>query len=146
MANDNPRALLACDCYVGQVVFWVMWIDEEDAKQKRRDGDSVFGWYGYRRALSPEIWSDFVERTYRNGTIMLRHYGKAGRVYKCERDAVLSAYRTFCGLQMSDDWHRRDRFCDLAEAARVLGLLDELEEGLHRCLEMRNKRGACYGR
>ena len=142
MAGEHLRVR---DCYVGQRVFWCMWVDQEDADRKRSVGSPVTGWYAYRRGLSPEIWAGVVERLTKSGCIMLRHFGRAGLVYSCEVDAVHDAYRIFCSLHLSDRYSHLVR-PGLEEASRVLRLLCDLEVGCHQAQAAMNLSEVNYGR
>lgn len=152
MAGDAPRRLRARDCYVGQRVYWIMWVDEQDARPKRDwhipEGlrEPVMGWFAYRDGLSPEIWSARVVAAHRNGTIMLDGYGKALSVYACESDAILGEYRAFCSMNMEVGWRGADRLCNLGEASRVLRILAELEYGLHESVRLSTQEEATDGR
>ena len=125
--------LRAKDCYIGQRVFWVMWFDPHDTSEART------GWYGYRAKLSPEIWSSLVERLAGNGSVMLRHYGKALNIYSCEIDAVRAAYQLFCSINLADRGYSTT--CSLGEASRVLRELAELEFGIHAAVSMERNHG-----
>ena len=146
MAGEPQGYLSSRDCYVGQVVYWVMWIDEEDANKKTREGKSYTGRYAYRPGLSPEVWRDRVVSLPRNWSIMLERYGKAHCVSKCELDAVLMEYRSFCSFHLCDPWDRGKNLCDLAEASRVLKMLSDLEEGIHRSHAMTDSMEVTHGR
>jgi hypothetical protein len=125
--------LRAKDCYIGQRVFWVMWFDQQSTSETRKL------WYGYRDQLSPDIVSSVVERLPGNGSIMLRHFGRASNIYSCEIDAVRCAYELFCSI------HLVGRYCfpkcSLGEASRVLRELAELEFGIHAAVSMERNHG-----
>jgi hypothetical protein len=134
------------DCYIGQVVYWVMWVDEEDANWRRERGDPQKGWYGYRRGLSPILWSGRVIALPRNGAIMLEHFGRASCVSKCEIDAVAMECKSFCRWHLCGFPRSEGIICDIREAARVLGLMADLEDGLHRAHAMNNTKEVVHGR
>jgi hypothetical protein len=125
--------LRAKDCYVGQRVFWVMWSDPNDTSESRT------GWYAYRATLSPEIWSSLVERLPGNGSIMLRHYGRASNIYACEIDAVRREYEHFCRRNLGGFGYGPR--CSLGEASRVLRELAELEFGINAAASMESAHG-----
>jgi hypothetical protein len=146
MAGEPQRYLCSRDCYVGQIVYWVMWIDEEDANKKTREGKPYTGCYSYRPGLSPEVWRDRVVSLPKNWSIMLERYGKAYCVSKCELDAVLMEYRSFCSFHLCDRWSNGNKLCDLFEASRVLKMLSDLEEGIHKSHAMTESMEAPHGR
>jgi len=125
--------LRACDCYIGQRVFCVMWCDPNDDSANRK------GWYYYRRGRSPEIWSFVVDRLPRNGSIMLRGCGKAGNVYSCEINAVRGQYELFCQLHLGGGFGRPA--CSLGDASKALRELAELEFGVHASSNMEITHG-----
>lgn len=139
MASCCRSGLSARDCYVGQLVHWVMWVNEDDARYRR----GALGWWSYQDGLSPELWSGLVAKVSRNGTVMLEHYGKPkNAVYACELHAVNGAYEAFCLSNMAV-WPSYRTPCRLGEASRALRLLAQLEYGLH---ESRTRQEVLHGR
>lgn len=113
-------------CYPGQRVYWIMWCDPHDHSEKRT------GWYAYRKGCLPEIWEAVVERTTRNGLIMLEHYGKARLgVYSCPQDAITGTYETICFCYLGGTNWKLPPELSLGEASVILRHLAELEFNLH---------------
>lgn len=134
------------DCYIGQRVFWVMWIEADYYDGQKNGQPASRGWWWYKAGRSPEVWSGTVKASYKNGTIVLDHYGKAHSVFSCEMHAVEAAYVSFCDLHLSRGWPYGSDFCCLGEASRVLGLLAEIEYGIHNAVGRIGQRRALHGR
>lgn len=132
--KDIPL-LTAADCYIGQRVFFVMWVDAEEAYSNRVNGKPARGYFVYRPGMSPELWADVVEGLPRNGIIRTKHVGKLRKAYSCALHAVHGEYQWFCDYQLTHRawlWNRNDfQRPAIEESARVLRLLAELEFGCH---------------
>lgn len=134
--------LSAKDCYVGQRVHWVMWLDIENEKKRIR-GDDYAGCWAYTHGASPIMWSGVVSYlgTFR---VELKKYGVVPykkRIYSCEIHAVEAEFVDF-----SRYINRKSRPCHLGEAARVLGLLSDIKNGLHEAVYLHRKKEAFCGR
>ena len=128
--RDNKiKSLEPRDCYVGQHVYWIMWIDvNEPYNEKGRTG-----WYTYKQDCVPEIWSGVVERV-TSKKIWVRNYSKLkAHLYSCEQAAITGAYETFCDLHLSSNHIFSSYFerFPLGEASVVLRKLAELEFNLN---------------
>lgn len=127
--SKSVDALEPKDCYVGQHVYWIMWIDpNEPYNEKGRSG-----WYTYKQGCVPEIWSGVVERV-TSKKIWVRNYSKLrARLYSCEQSAITGAYETFCDLHLSSNYIFSSYFprFPLGEASVVLRKLAELEFNLN---------------
>lgn len=135
------------DCYVGQPVFWVMWIDQKHADEAAAKGSGYAGYYRYKAGLSPELWGDVVDKVAKNGRVVLRQHGKAHDIYRCEIDAVRGACDIFCDeLGIHVLYPKRRVRVPLGEFARVINLLAELEDGCHVAKAALDTRKAQHGR
>ena len=139
--------LKARDCYIGQRVFWVMWIDQKQSDESFATGSKYKGYYRYKPGLSPELWDDVVDKVTKNGHVGLRQFGKAREVYSCEIDAVRGAYQSFCyGLGVCVVYPSSKVVVPLSESARVLNLLSEIEDGCHVRKAAIDAKEATHGR
>lgn len=116
------------DCYVGQIVYWIMW---------RGPDDGTNAWYCYKTGRKPEIWSAPIE-TMNSRTIKVEHYGKLKtRMYSCPQDAITAEYETICKFVLLDRFAGTS-FWDLqvgmplGEASVLLRDLADLEFNLNQ--------------
>ena len=125
----EPRRLEAKNCYVGQVVYWLMWYDPEEKPDK---DNKYTAWYNYRPGRKPEIWSRKIAQL-KPRTIVLEDFGKVkGFVYSCAQDAITAEYESFCYWHLGGiralNWQPS---ASLGEASTFLRLLAELEFNLN---------------
>jgi hypothetical protein len=126
--RERPLHLEAKACYVGQVVYWIMWCDPE----QRPDNDNKYdGWYKYRPGLVPEIWSKKIERLTPR-TITVEELGKVKwAVYSCPQDAITAKYEQFCLWDIGVTYTNPQPKVSLGMASAYLRLLAELEFSLN---------------
>lgn len=123
--NNSAAALTPKTCYVGQHVYWLMWVDPTEPAN-----NDYIGWYTYKKGCVPEIWSGVVERV-TSKKIWVRNYPKlSANLYSCEQHAVTGAYERFCAtcLPMARVTYPG---ITLGEASAVLRKLAELEFNLN---------------
>ena len=124
----QPRYLEAKNCYVGQVVYWLMWCDPNAPKN---EAGKYTAWYKYRPELVPEIWSRKIEKLTPR-TIVLEELGKTKCcVYVCPQDAITAQYELFCFWQLRRDYGSYTPAVSLGEASAYLRKLAELEFNLN---------------
>lgn len=127
--NKTVTALEPKDCYAGQHVYWIMWIDLNAPYNE----NGRTGWYAYKRGCVPEIWSGVVDRV-TSKKIWVRNYSKLkAQLYACEQSAITGAYERFCDLYLSSNNIFSSYFprFPLGEASVVLRKLAELEFNLN---------------
>lgn len=127
--NDSVDALEPKDCYVGQHVYWIMWVDPAEPYNK----NDRTGWYAYKQGCVPEIWSSVVERV-TSKKIWVRDYSKLNaNLYSCEQNAITGEYERFCDMRLSSGSVVSRLFprVTLGEASIVLRKLAELEFNLN---------------
>lgn len=132
---DDVRQLTTENCYIGQRVFIIRWLEPEEL-YKSENGEPYTGWVGYAPGRTPEIWWDVVVKLPKNGIIRGEMYNKLDIAFSCELHAVHWAYQWFCDYRLTEHsaWYsvkKTFKRLPIEEAVRVLRSLAELETGCH---------------
>lgn len=118
-------ALTPQTCYVGQTVYWIMWVDPQQDNVAEKPG-----WYVYKPSRKPEIWYDTVAHIKLRGRkiTLTRHPKIDCAFYACAQDAITAEYEDLCKYRLNGYLQPR---LSLGEASAVLRALAELEFNLH---------------